>query len=346
MANVQELLLAAQANRSPLQALLEGGVSGFGEGLSQGPERMKTMMDIEDRRVDRQRALDEDKRLRAQIAGAQESKTTAAFSAVGGQKTPAHPGMRLSRAITKDPKTGLMREDIKVLEPRSMQAKEYIDEKGRARIGAWDPEMGKLIKSTDDEMASGRDRGTVVSDLRKEFIGLPEVKDFVVVDTAVRRMDALMRSATSGDQKSRLGIDQALISIYNKITDPSSVVRESEYARTPEGMALISRMTGRLEQLQTGGAGLTDEERTALVHDAKTLANATGSVFNERRGLYERQAHLQQADPEGVIGTIPAFKTYDLGPKKKAPATAASWTTADEARLKELEAKLAKRGGG
>lgn len=345
MAGIQDLLLAAQAKKGPFTALLEGATSSFGQSFNEawdrGPERRREMREQEDR----QRMVDEDKRLRAQLAGAVEDKTKAALKDVSAPGTPAHPGVRLSKTIARDPKTGYLREEIKVLEPKSLQAKEYIDEKGRARIGAWDPESGKVIKSADDELASGRDRGTVVSDLRKEFIGLPEVKDYITVNTAVRSMDALLNRAIQGDQKNVVALDQALVTLYNKMTDPTSVVRESEYARTPENLPIVNRISGAITKLEQGGAGLTNDDREALVTGAKIIANERGGVFNERRGLYDRQAQLQQADVEGVTGTIPAFKPYDLNARKAAPAPAGgTWTPEKEARYQALMAKKAGKG--
>ena len=52
---------------------------------------------------------------------------------------------------------------------------------------------------------------------------------------------------------------QAVIIGFNKLIDPTSVVRESEYARTPEGQSLWNNLRGRYLQLTQGGAGLTAE---------------------------------------------------------------------------------------
>jgi hypothetical protein len=100
--------------------------------------------------------------------------------------------------------------------------------------------------------------------LRVEFLNRPEVKEFVTINTQVKSMDALLNKALSSDDvKNKVAVDQALISMFNKLTDPASVVRESEYARTPENLPIINRIIGAITKLDAGGAGLTNEESKA-----------------------------------------------------------------------------------
>ena len=52
---------------------------------------------------------------------------------------------------------------------------------------------------------------------------------------------------------------QAIITAFNKILDPVSVVRESEYDRTAQGQSLIARLQGKVQNISEGGAGVTEE---------------------------------------------------------------------------------------
>lgn len=238
---------------------------------------------------------------------------------------------------------------------KGFQAKEYLDPQGRSRIGNYDPASGRLIQSEQDPMASGRERGTISLDLMERFINRPEVKEFVTINTQVRSMDAMLNSALAGGQDNKLALDQALITMYNKLTDPNSVVRESEYARTPENLPWVNRISGAITKVQKGGAGLTDEDRKALVLGAKIIANERGHVFSERRSLYNTLAQKLDADPDIVTGTIDDFKPYDVSaapkaakPAKAAPAAPRSsggeigLTGAKAKRLAELRAKKAR----
>jgi len=58
---------------------------------------------------------------------------------------------------------------------------------------------------------------------------------------------------------------QAILVTFQKILDPDSVVRESEYARSAEGQSLRHQIAGKYEQLIQGGAGVPIEELEGFV---------------------------------------------------------------------------------
>lgn len=62
---------------------------------------------------------------------------------------------------------------------------------------------------------------------------------------------------------------QAIVTSFNKILDPTSVVRESEYDRTAAGQSLIAQLEGKVQQIATGGAGITD----ATIKEAADIAD-------------------------------------------------------------------------
>lgn len=194
----------------------------------------------------------------------------------------------------------------------SFQKAEYLDAKGRARVGRFNPQSGMIEKSEMDPMAPQTARGETAGNLRKEFIDRPETKDFQNINTQVKSMDSLLNRALSGDINGKNFLDQSLITIFNKINDPSSVVRESEYARTPEGLALANRLQGSLEKISQGGAGLTDQDRTDLVSAAKIIANSRGSTYSQTRGGYVNLAQQMSLDPSLITATMPEFTPYQI----------------------------------
>lgn len=155
--------------------------------------------------------------------------------------------------------------------------------------------------------------------LRKEFIDRPEVKEFVSIRNKVASMDSLLQNALQNDKASRLSLDQGLITLYNKITDPNSVVRESEYERTPQNLSLANRFSGAVEKLKKGGAGITNEDRKSLVWGGKIIANAQGKMFNEKIDQYSKIATDYGVDPGLVTSGITPHKDYsiDIGGKKQ-----------------------------
>jgi hypothetical protein len=181
--------------------------------------------------------------------------------------------------------------------------------------------------------------------LRKEFIDRPEIKDYMLIKNKAGTMDALLNDALSGNQENKVALDQGLITLFNKITDPTSVVRESEYARTPANLPIVNRFNGAFAKLQTGGAGLTDDDRKALVWGAKIMANQAGTMFNERASQYSDIAMSYGVDPQLVIAGVGEYKPYSKQPEYSQQLQdnqiQAGWTQDKEVRYQEL---LKKRG--
>lgn len=149
-------------------------------------------------------------------------------------------------------------------------------------------------------------QGRAASDLRKQFYGNPVVKDYNDVAGKYKIMEqALTESRTS---KNLAAVDQALITLFNKMTDPQSVVRESEYARTPGDLALMNRIKGKAEKIMKGGAGLTADDRNALVTMGKKFYGVYQSRYLEKEDEYRGYAELQGVNPDLVIRPLSKTK--------------------------------------
>lgn len=320
MASVQEMLLAAQAKKSPFISLLEGVAQGGMKGWQDAPSRQKAQFDLAQEKEAAQRNQEMHDELIMQIRGGNEQADKARVSMGAPKGTSAMPGPRIKEiALGKD---GLLKPTLKVDEPKSLQKTEYYDKAGVKRQGRFDPATGTYDQRPDDPVVpeTAEDRRGQARDrfqYQNQFIHLKEVKDYNEVRGQVERMRSILKSNTNPDTKSKVGIDQALISIYNKINDPGSVVRESEYARTPEGMAVLNRIVGQYEKYKQGGTGLSDVERNQLVRDAMTLADATGAVFNERRQEYQKLATELGYGPETFVGTIRPHQSFTGGQERK-----------------------------
>src|ERR1051325_2764822 len=126
-----------------------------------------------------------------------------------------------------------------------------------------------------------------------------------------------------GDARDLNATSQAIISTFNKIIDPSSVVRESEYARSPEGQSLLDALSGRVSALSQGGPGLTKESLKEFVDLAKVFVDNS-------------QQSLQAANAQ-AIATAQAFglNTSLVGvPGASAPAPAADLPSMIDEALK------------
>jgi len=135
--------------------------------------------------------------------------------------------------------------------------------------------------------------------LSKEFQAVPEVKDFPLIESQVGRLNKAMKEAQG--EGSMVAVDQALITILNKMLDPSSVVRESEYARTPSDMGILNRVKGKFDKLVTGGAGLTSDERVAIARMARKFYEVAKDQYSAQVDYYKGVAKQYDLSPERVV---------------------------------------------
>jgi len=183
---------------------------------------------------------------------------------------------------------------------------------------------GKNIRIGSDSPADVYKRGT---DLRKEFTDLPLVKDYNLVNRQVKTMDSVLSGALKGDKDSKIAVDQALVMLYNKILDPTSVVRESEFARTPQGQSLINQFVGGVKKIEQGGVGLVNADRKALVNAAKTIADEYGNTFNSIYDSYADIAENQAKVP--VENVLRGYKKHEGFSSKVNSAKKADYSEAD-----------------
>ncbi|HEX2594700.1 MAG TPA: hypothetical protein VHL34_24570 [Rhizomicrobium sp.] len=102
-------------------------------------------------------------------------------------------------------------------------------------------------------------------------------KPAVELNRQVKLMDAGLAAARRGDMAQGA---QAILVTFQKILDPTSVVRESEYMRSAAGQSLDNRVRGYMEQLAKGGAGvpLAELEKFARLAKEAAKAQSTGYV--------------------------------------------------------------------
>jgi hypothetical protein len=136
----------------------------------------------------------------------------------------------------------------------------------------------------------------------------------------IQRQYALMQTGLQRfNQGDKIGGSQAVLVTFQKILDPTSVVRESEYARTPEGLGLLERMRGSLERLTSGGAGVPAAELAAMVETARQVVQGMTTWNAAERQRIEATAQQFKIDPALITGRPTAAPP--------APTTPAQTTT-------------------
>lgn len=124
--------------------------------------------------------------------------------------------------------------------------------------------------------------------LREEVKNNPYVKEFRDINSKFSVMGEAFEE--SKKTKNHLASDQAMITLFNKMTDPDSVVRESEYARTPKDQALMNRLKGKIQAMQYGGPGLTDDDRQAIYNMASKFYDVYSKNYNDVVNSYKELA--------------------------------------------------------
>ena len=98
---------------------------------------------------------------------------------------------------------------------------------------------------------------------------------------------------------------QGVLVTFQKILDPTSVVRESEYARSASGLSLINRLEGQWMKIEQGGAGVKPDELEKFVKLAEQF------VRNQARAAQVTKDQIDGIARE--FGLKPENITRELG---------------------------------
>ena len=149
--------------------------------------------------------------------------------------------------------------------------------------------------------------------LRKEFNAEPKVKS---ASTILDQSNILERAATDGEfikkdgSKIRLAQDQALVMTFNKILDPTSVVRESEYARSGASAGLFESLKGWVKGLTEGGANLTNEGRASILKMGRLISETAKIDMFQQMSDYERFGKIEGVSDENLDLINSAFSKH------------------------------------
>lgn len=163
-------------------------------------------------------------------------------------------------------------------------------------LGGKPPDPSKFGKPPAPETPSQLDVGKHAMQLRKEFDASKVVKDYNEINFRYGVMKEAM--IESKKTKNFVAVDQAVITTFNKMTDPDSVVRESEYIRTSSDLALWHRLKGKIEKFRAGGAGLTQSDREALFKMAEKFMQVAKQKYQVQKQRYTGFFKQAGLDPQ------------------------------------------------
>lgn len=120
-------------------------------------------------------------------------------------------------------------------------------------------------------------------------------------------------------QGDKNGGSQAVLVTFQKILDPTSVVRESEYARSSAGISMLQRMQGYAEKLAQGGAGVPEAALAEMVKTANEFLEHSKHATDGQRKRIQSFADKYGIPHELVFdddGGTPAAGTGAAAPKR------------------------------
>lgn len=118
--------------------------------------------------------------------------------------------------------------------------------------------------------------------------------------TAVKQYQ-LMESALQSVREGRAAPgSQGVLVTFQKILDPLSVVRESEYARSAAGLALLSQLEGKWERIKSGGAEVPLADLEDFLATAKGFAQKQADYTKLTKSQIDRMAKKFGLDPEDI----------------------------------------------
>lgn len=153
--------------------------------------------------------------------------------------------------------------------------------------------------------------------LRKEFNGLPVVKDYNDVAAAYGKMKKAAEAPSAAG-------DLSLIFGYMKMLDPGSTVREGEFANAQNAGGIDDKLASTYNRV-LNGQRLTEDQRRDFIGRARQLFDTHADQLNAAAERYTGIAKKSGADPEDVVIRPPS---EGMAPDRKA-------------RLQELRAKKA-----
>jgi hypothetical protein len=120
------------------------------------------------------------------------------------------------------------------------------------------------------------------------------------IEAAVDRLEQMGLPEGAGvPEENRIALSQAIITSFNKITDPTSVVRESEYKRTADGASLFNRLKAKFKKVEAGGE-LTKADYIEVRETARALGELRREIINKKLGRVRTMAEKRGLNPDEV----------------------------------------------
>ena len=173
---------------------------------------------------------------------------------------------------------------------------DYLTGKTKKIVGWKSKEAQQSEKDAKEDAKINRQQTT---ELRKEFLSLPSTKDMLAMDISLKKLTAAAQNASGAD-------DIAIVFNFMKLQDPSSTVREGEYANAQQASGVSDKVISQYNKL-IDGQTLTPAQRKMFVESAGKTYNAALDAYSQMGERYKGLAKKGNIAPEDVV---PEYKKY------------------------------------
>jgi hypothetical protein len=149
------------------------------------------------------------------------------------------------------------------------------------------------VRAGDKEVAALKDTRDYATNLRKEYIGSDVIKNEKIVKIAASQIASAVNDPSSAG-------DIRLITNYMKTIDPSTGVKEGEFANAANAGGVPDRIRAEFNRIRRGER-LTPEQRADFAKQALLQAQSYLEPANKLRQGYIAQAQKYGIDPQEVI---------------------------------------------
>ena len=181
-----------------------------------------------------------------------------------------------------------------------------------------------------------------VDALRKEFSGLPEVKNYSLIDNAAKIVTKAVKDPSSV-------ATQELVRRAVQLIEPGMAVREGEQAAIMASQSIPDRLKGELTRAFAGEGGLSEPTREGILRIAERAYTAQADRYKVTKDYYEGMAKERNLPSNKIsyLGEAPSWeKITSSEPSSSKQSTLSSILqemkgTTDPAKIAELKQRAA-----
>jgi len=160
------------------------------------------------------------------------------------------------------------------------------------------PEMQQVLTKPQREALAARAKLTdqqreETDKLRREFSGLPEVKNYSLIDTAARVVTKAIKDPSAV-------ATQELVRRAVQLVEPGMAVREGEQAAIMSSQSIPDQFKGQLQRALTGEGGLQEDVRAGILRIAQRAYESQAERYKATKDFYESIARERNLPTKSI----------------------------------------------